>query len=217
MQLLSVFFAVISIFCSGACFAEPDAHSFSFKGVRFGDSWSSERRDVGGDNLEPWEMDWSSSPQVFGYPRMWEKEEKDETRLFFGDIALHSIKYKYFDKKLIEISVLFAPTVGCEGIDQVNKMLEIRYGVKFGEKYQRSKGRYENRFANKSVSIDVKCDQPALALYEERDTGERVISIFFRDVKAHRLSQAYVLDVENRRTQKSREAGDQEIKSKINF
>lgn len=217
MKIMGLFFAAISIVESGACFAEPDVHNFSFKGVRFGDSWSSEHRAVNNENLEPWEMDWSNSREVSGYPRIWQKKERDKTQFFFGDFPLDSISYKYFDGRLFEIGVLFSPSIGCENVDEINKMLEIRYAVKFDGKHQKGKGFYESRFENKSISIDVKCDRPILALYDDYDKGGRVVSILFRDAKIYKLTQAYVQETINRWNKESREAADHKVKAKINF
>lgn len=199
------------------CIAEIDVNSFSFKGVKFGDSWSIGRINSESAKLEPWERDLSIRPQVHSYPRIWEKYEEDRARLVFGEFSLSSITYRYFDRKLFEIDVMFVPTIGCGSVDEVNKMLEIRYAVRFDEKYLNGKEHYQALFANKSVSIEVKCDKSILTLFGEQDTGKRVISIVFRDVNAYKQSQAHMLETIEKRAQESKEAIEKKIKSKINF
>ena len=206
MKALVLSIAIFSIVRPSVCIAEIDVNSFSFKGVKFGDSWSIGRVNSESARLEPWDRDWSNLPQVHSYPRIWERYEKDRTRLVFGEFPLSSITYRYFDRKLFEIYVLFGPTIGCGSIDEVNKMLEVRYTVRFDEKYLNGKERYQGLFANKSVAIEVKCDQSILALYGEQDAGERVISIVFRDVNAYKQSQAHMLDTIDKRAQESKEA-----------
>lgn len=216
MKVTTMLIMVISTIHSNPCLAEPDAKSFSFKGTRFGDSLKPEKTSNKLD-LEPWEMDWGSAAKAHLYPRIRERNEKDEARLRFGEFSLRSINYKYLDGKLFEIYASFYPTTGCGSIAEIVKMLEIRYTIKLEEKYQKSTERYDGSFANQSISIDVKCDRPLLSLYEEKDAGERETSVTFRETKAYKQSQAHIMDALKKQSRDSKKLSDEKIKSEINF
>lgn len=216
MKASTLFITAISIATPNWCLAEPNAKSFSFKETRFGDSWPPEK---GNDQtaLEPWKRDWGNIAKAHPYPRIQERDEKDERRLRFGERPLSSINYKYLDKKLFEIHASFNPTIGCGWAGEIVRMLEIRYAINFEEKYEKINENFIGTFANQSISIDVKCARSIFSLYEEKDNGERTTSVTFREKKGYKHSQEHIMDTLNRRSQDLREAGDRKIKSKIDF